>query len=64
MAMYLTELEWQGWYFYIADEKQVFGKTKVIAQRDDIEEVFYTPADYLSEALCESWYQEYLYIYG
>lgn len=62
--MYLTELEWQGWYFYIEEDNQVFGKTKVIAERDDLEEIFYTTEDYLSEELCEDWYQEYLYIYS
>lgn len=62
--MYLTELEWRGWYFYIEEEKQVFGKTKVIAERDEVEEIFYTSADYLSKELCEDWYEKYLYIYG
>ncbi|MGL4344982.1 MAG: hypothetical protein ACRCTE_07290 [Cellulosilyticaceae bacterium] len=64
MMMYLTELEWRGWYFYIEGEKQVFGKTKVIAERGEIEEVFYTGVDYLSEELCEGWYEQYLHIYG
>ncbi|MGL4736189.1 MAG: hypothetical protein ACRCW2_01930 [Cellulosilyticaceae bacterium] len=62
--MYLTELEWRGWYFFIEENNQIFGKTKVIAQYEDYEEIFYTPAEYLTEALCEGWYQEYLYIYG
>ncbi|MEF9960775.1 MAG: hypothetical protein RR448_04585 [Niameybacter sp.] len=62
--MYLIELEWRGWYFCMEEDKQIFGKTKVIAERDGLEEIFYTTADYLSEALCEDWYQQYLYIYG
>ncbi|MDA3730704.1 hypothetical protein PBV87_04215 [Niameybacter massiliensis] len=62
--MYLTELEWRGWYFYIEEDNQVFGKTKVIAERGDLEEIFYTTEDYLCEELCEDWYQEYLYMYS
>lgn len=61
--MYLTELEWRGWHFSIEDA-QIFGKTKGIAERDAIEEIFYTTADYLSEELCEEWYEQYLYVYG
>lgn len=38
--MYLTELEWRGWHFSIEEDAQIFGKTKVIAERDAIEEIF------------------------
>lgn len=62
--MYLTELEWRGWYFSMEEDKQIFGKTKVVAERGDLEEIFYTTADYLSEELCEEWYEQYLYMYG
>lgn len=61
--MYLTQLEWRGWYFYIEEDQQIFGKTKVVAEKDEYEEVFYTGADYLSEELCEEWYHTYLYMY-
>ena len=62
--MYLTELEWRGWHFSIEEDAQIFGKTKVIAECDAIEEIFYVEADYLSEELCEEWYEQYLYVYG
>ncbi len=61
--MYAKAIEWRGWLFTIEEDKQIFGKTKVIAQKDMFEEVFYTAQDYLDEALCEEWYNAYLYNY-
>lgn len=61
--MYLTELEWQEWYFEILGDKQVFGKTKVLASKDELEEIFYIEEDYLSEKICERLYQKYLYLF-
>lgn len=62
--MYTTQMEWRGWFFEIQDNEQLFGKTKVEASKDDIEEVFYIAADYLSERICEELYEQYLYVYG
>lgn len=62
--MYLTEMTWQGWHFYIPQEKQLFGKTRVEVIRGEIEEEFFIEEDYLSERICEKLYEEYLYIYG
>lgn len=62
--MYLTELEWRGWYFYREEDTRTFGKTKVIAERDEYEEIFYMTEEYLSEELCEEWYQKYLCMYN
>lgn len=62
--MYTTQMEWHGWFFEIQDNEQLFGKTKVEASKDDIEEVFYIAADYLSERICEELYEQYLYVYG
>nr|WP_302597253.1 hypothetical protein [uncultured Cellulosilyticum sp.] len=62
--MYTTQMEWRGWFFEIQDNEQLFGKTKVEASKDDIEEVFYIAADYLSERICEELYEQYLYAYG
>lgn len=62
--MHLTELEWNGWYFEIQGDKQVFGKTKVEVTKGDVEEIFYIEEDYLSEKICERLYERYLYVYG
>lgn len=62
--MYITQMEWRGWFFEIQDNDQLFGKTKVEASRDDIVEEFYIAADYLSERICEELYEQYLYVYG
>ena len=61
--MYRTELEWRGWLFEIPDIEQRFGKTRVEAYKDEIEEIFYIEEQYLSELICEELYEKYLYIY-
>lgn len=62
--MNLTELEWNGWYFEIQGEQQVFGKTKVEVTKDDTSEVFFIEEDYLTEKVCERLYHKYLYVFG
>lgn len=62
--MYLTEMEWQGWYFEIQEDSQIFGKTKVEVSRDELEEIFYIEEDYLSEKVCQRLYDQYLYSFG
>lgn len=62
--MNLTEIEWQGWFFEIKGDKQVFGKTKVEVSKEEIEEIFYIEEDYLSEKVCERLYERYLYAFG
>lgn len=61
--MYKTQLEWKGWLFEIADIEQRFGKTRVEACKDELEEVFYIEEQYLSELICEELYEKYLYVY-
>lgn len=61
--MYRTALEWRGWLFEIPDIEQRFGKTRVEAYKDEIEEIFYIEEQYLSELICEELYEKYLYIY-
>lgn len=61
--MYRTEIEWKGWLFEIPEIEQRFGKTRVEAYKDEIEEVFYIEEQYLSELICEELYEKYLYVY-
>ena len=61
--MYKTQLEWKGWLFEIPDIEQRFGKTRVEAYKDEIEEIFYIEEQYLSELICEELYEKYLYVY-
>ena len=61
--MYKTQLEWRGWLFEIPDIEQRFGKTRVEAYKDEIEEIFYIEEQYLSELICEELYEKYLYVY-
>lgn len=64
MEQYITEMEWNGWYFEIQEDKKIFGKTAVEVSRDDIEEVFYIEEEYLTEKVCQRVYDKYLYAYG
>ena len=61
--MYDTNMEYKGWIFEIPDINQKFGKTKVEAYKNEIEEVFYIEEQYLSEIICQELYEKYLYIY-
>ena len=61
--MYDTKMEYKGWLFEIPDINQKFGKTKVGAYKNEIEEVFYIEEQYLSEFICQELYEKYLYIY-
>lgn len=61
--MYDTDMEYKGWIFEIPDINQKFGKTKVEAYKNEIEEVFYIEEQYLSEIICQELYEKYLYIY-
>lgn len=61
--MYITQMKWRDWFFEIQDTKQTFGKTKIEASKDELVEVLYIEADYLSEEVCEYLYQNYLYVY-
>ena len=61
--MYYTKMEYKGWFFDIPDINQKFGKTRVEAYKNEIEEVFYIEEQYLSEIICQELYEKYLYIY-
>lgn len=55
---------WEDWTFMQAEDSPIFGKMKVIARRDDLEEVFYIYCEELTKEVCEDLYNEHLYAYG
>lgn len=55
---------YRGWEFIVGEENPIFGKMKIVAIREEIEEVFYVYSEALTVELCEDLYNEYLYSYG
>ena len=60
----MNEIVWENWTFVEAIDSPIFGKMKIEAVRDELEEVFYIYCDELTEEVCKELYNEYLYIYG
>lgn len=59
----MKEIIWQDWHFTLGEIEPIFGKLKVVASRDEIEEVFYVYGEELTEEICEDLYEKYLYAY-
>lgn len=55
---------YKEWEFELAEKEPIFGKLKIIAQKEEVEEVFFVYAETLTEQICEDLYKQYLYIYG
>lgn len=60
----MEEIIWEDWCFVEAVDSPIFGKMKIIATRDELEEVFYIYCEELTEEVCEELYNDYLYTYG
>lgn len=59
----MDEIIWKDWCFRVAEEYPIFGKTKIEATKDELEEVFYVYCEELTEDICEDLYNDYLYVY-
>ena len=60
----MKEIKWKDWIFVEAVDSPIFGKMKIEATRDELEEVFYIYCEELTEEVCEELYNDYLYSYG
>ena len=60
----MTEIIWKDWTFTEAVDSPIFGKMKIEATREELEEVFYIYCEELTEEVCKELYDEYLYVYG
>lgn len=59
----MEEIVYNGWYFSLGEKEPIFGKLKIVAVRDELEEVFYVYGDGLTKEICEDLYNDYLYAY-
>lgn len=57
-------ISYEGWQFYLGEPEPIFGKLKIVAMREELEEVFYVYGEELTEAICQELYEHYLYAYA
>lgn len=56
-------ITYMGWHFTLGEKEPIFGKLKIVAARDELEEVFYVYGEELTDDICEDLYNDYLYVY-
>lgn len=59
----MEEMMYNGWKFSLGEKEPIFGKLKVVARREELEEVFYVYGESLTKEMCEDLYHDYLYAY-
>ena len=59
----MEEIIYNEWHFTLGETEPIFGKLKIVAEKDEIEEVFFVYAEELTEEICKDLYEQYLYAY-